>query len=118
MRKKYLNCKIPMNLQIFAEGGAEMVLGPKAAMAVEPEQIVIGAGTEYLYQLLIQLLGRNRIYGIENPGYQKLAQVYDRNDVQFRYLELDGEGLSLEALRRSEVQIVHTSPSTIFPRAL
>ena len=83
-------------------------------MAVAPEQIVIGAGTEYLYQLLIQLLGRNRIYGIENPGYQKLAQVYDRNDVQFRYLELDGEGLSLEALRRSEVQIVHTSPSHHF----
>lgn len=87
-------------------------------MAVEPEQIVIGAGTEYLYQLLIQLLGRERIYGIENPGYRKLAQVYDRNDVQFRYLELDGEGLSLEALRRSEVQIVHTSPSHHFPTGI
>lgn len=87
-------------------------------MAVAPEQIVIGAGTEYLYQLLIQLLGRERIYGIENPGYRKLAQVYDRNDVQFRYLELDGEGLSLEALRRSEVQIVHTSPSHHFPTGI
>ncbi len=87
-------------------------------MAVSPEQIVIGAGTEYLYHLLIQLLGRGRIYGIENPGYRKLAQIYDRNDVQFRYLELDEEGLSLEALRRSEVQVVHTSPSHHFPTGI
>lgn len=87
-------------------------------MAVSPEQIVIGAGTEYLYQLLIQLLGRDKIYGMENPGYGKLARVYDKNNVTFRYLDLDEEGLSVDALRREDVQIVHTSPSHHFPTGI
>ena len=87
-------------------------------MEVTPEQIVVGAGTEYLYHLLIQLLGRERVYGIENPGYQKLARIYDCNDVDFRYVDLDEEGLSLDALERSGAQIVHTSPSHHFPTGI
>ena len=43
-------------------------------MHVQPEQIFIGAGTEYLYGLLIQLLGFDKKYAIENPGYEKLPQ--------------------------------------------
>ena len=46
-------------------------------MVVNPEQIIVGAGTEYLYGLLIQLLGDDKIYGIENPGYPKIAKIYD-----------------------------------------
>ena len=48
------------------------------AMQVEPEQIIIGAGTEYLHGLLIQLLGNHRIYGVENPGYHKIARIYEK----------------------------------------
>lgn len=33
-----------------------------------PEQIVVGAGTEYLYNLIVQLLGREGVYGVEDPG--------------------------------------------------
>ena len=44
-------------------------------MVVNPEQIIVGAGTEYLYGLLIQLLGDDKIYGIENPGYPKIAKI-------------------------------------------
>ena len=46
-------------------------------MHVQPEQIFIGAGTEYLYGLLIQLLGFDKKYAIENPGYEKnLLRLY------------------------------------------
>ena len=48
-------------------------------MSVEPDQIVIGAGTEYLYGLLVQLLGRDKVYGVEDPGYQKPWQIYESN---------------------------------------
>ena len=37
-------------------------------MAVSPSQIIVGAGTEYLYSLIIQLLGRDKLYAIEDPG--------------------------------------------------
>ena len=45
-------------------------------MLVDPDQIIIGAGTEYLYGLLVQLLGTDLEYCIENPGYRKLAARY------------------------------------------
>src|SRR5699024_674834 len=50
-------------------------------MVVEPEQIVVGAGTEYLYGLIIQLLGFDKIYGVEEPGYQKISRIYRANKV-------------------------------------
>ena len=43
------------------------------ASSVDPEQIVVGAGTEYLYSVLVQLLGRHRGYAVEDPGYSKAA---------------------------------------------
>ena len=37
-------------------------------MAVDAEQIIIGAGTEVLYSMLVQLLGRDKRYAVEDPG--------------------------------------------------
>ena len=48
------------------------------AMDVDPEQIIIGAGTELLYTLIIQLLGRDKRYAVEDPGYGKIAKIYQR----------------------------------------
>lgn len=47
-----------------------------AASPPRPEQIVVGAGTEYLYNLIVQLLGREAVYGVEDPGYSKAARIY------------------------------------------
>ena len=58
-------------------------------MVVNPEQIIVGAGTEYLYGLLIQLLGDDKIYGIENPGYPKIAKIYDSMHVSYSAIDLD-----------------------------
>ena len=53
-------------------------------IVVNSEQIIIGAGTEYLYNLIIQLLGREKIYAVENPGYHKIAKIYSLNGVHYR----------------------------------
>ena len=45
-------------------------------MNVESNQIIIGSGAEYLYGLIIAMLGRQHIYGIESPSYKKIEQVY------------------------------------------
>lgn len=87
-------------------------------MEVQPEQIVVGAGTEYLYTLLIQLLGHRHVYGVENPGYQKIAQIYQSNGVACRWLPLDDKGLSMEALEKSDVDVIHISPGHHFPTGL
>ena len=46
-------------------------------LQVSPQQIIIGAGTEYLYSLIIQLLGTGKKYAVEDPGYSKIAKIYN-----------------------------------------
>lgn len=87
-------------------------------MKVSPEQIIIGAGTEYLYGLIIQLLGRDKIFAMENPGYKKISQVYKSNNVECRYIPLDDSGISMELLVRSKADVLHISPSHHYPTGL
>ncbi len=45
-------------------------------MNVNPDNIVVGAGTEYLYSIIVQLLGRDKVIAVEDPGYKKIGNVY------------------------------------------
>ncbi len=87
-------------------------------MTVYPEQILVGAGTEYLYGLLVQLLGRDKVFAVENPGYPKIARIYAQNGAVCRFVPLDESGLSATALRKSGAEVLHISPSHQFPTGL
>lgn len=87
-------------------------------MDVSPEQIIIGAGTEYLYGLLIQLLGRNKIYAVEDPGYHKIAKIYESNDVQCRFIPVGKSGMDVDLLEESASHVAHISPSHHFPTGI
>lgn len=87
-------------------------------MGVLPEQIVVGAGTEYLYGLLIQLLGYEKCYAVEDPGYRKITRIYEKHKVKCVHLPLDPQGISIRALTQSGADIVHVSPSHHYPTGL
>ena len=87
-------------------------------MVVNPEQIIVGAGTEYLYGLLIQLLGDDKIYGIENPGYPKIAKIYDSMHVSYSAIDLDEHGVCIDSLEDHQIDIMHLSPSHHFPTGI
>ena len=84
-------------------------------MQVLPEQIIVGAGTEYLHNLLIQLLGNDLVYGVEDPGYHKIARIYESMKVRYEPVPLDQNGVSVQELEKRSVDIIHTSPSHHFP---
>ena len=84
----------------------------------DPNCIVVGAGTEYLYGLLIQLLGFDKVYALEDPGYRKIAQVYESYGVQYRFTPMDKEGIDPKALEKSGADILHISPSHHFPTGI
>lgn len=84
-------------------------------MQVSPDQIVIGAGAEYLCGQLITLLGRDRIYALEDPGYRKTAQLYQTNGASYEYIRVDENGLCPNLLRESPASVVHVSPGHHFP---
>ncbi|MBQ9156984.1 MAG: PLP-dependent aminotransferase family protein [Eubacterium sp.] len=87
-------------------------------MQVQPEQIFLGAGTEYLYGLLIQLLGFDKTYAIENPGYEKISQIYDSYHVHKINVDMDERGIRVDQLDRSGADVVHISPSHHFPTGI
>jgi len=87
-------------------------------MDVSPEQVIIGAGTEYLYGLLIKLLGFQEEYAIENPGYQKLAKIYDSYHVKYHAIPLDENGMDISALENSNARIAHITPSHHYPTGI
>ena len=93
-------------------------LAHNRAMQVDPAQIIIGAGTQSLYNLIVQLLGRSHVYALENPGYPQLAAIYKTNDVFCRYLPMDEQGIRADVLENSGADILHISPSHQFPTGI
>ena len=85
-------------------------------MTVSPDQILVGAGTDFLYNLLIQLLGRDKCFGVEDPGYGKIRQVYEAAGVACLPVPLDGDGIRVDCL--GQAQVVHLSPSHHVPTGI
>ena len=84
-------------------------------ISVTPDQIVIGAGAEYLYSLLIQFFGRDVLYGVEDPCYRKIEQVYNANGIAFEKLELGADGIRTAALKAARSKVLHITPYHSFP---
>lgn len=87
-------------------------------MSVSPEQIIVGAGAEYLYLLLAQLLGPDAVFAAEDPGYPKIRQVYGKCGAACRPVPLDAQGMDLAALTASGATVAHLSPSHHYPTGL
>ena len=84
-------------------------------MPVSPSQIIIGAGTEYLYSRLMQLLGADSIFAIEDPGYKKFADISGSQGTLWDYIPIDDQGMRTDRLRKSKANIIHVSPANHFP---
>ena len=85
-------------------------------MHVDPENILIGAGTDFLYNLLIQLLGRDKTYAVEEPGYSKIRRIYAAGGVECVSAPMDSQGVCPDSLASADV--LHFSPSHHFPTGL
>ena len=85
---------------------------------VRADQIVIGSGAEYLYGLLVELLGRERIFGIESPSYEKIEKVYMASGVDCRLLPLGVDGIDSSALFSTDADVLHITPYRSFPTGI
>ena len=84
-------------------------------MDVPAECIVVAAGSQTLYQLIIQLLGRDRGFAIESPGYPLLGRMYDAQGVRCASVPLAAGGIDVAALRGSGASVAHVMPAHQFP---
>lgn len=84
-------------------------------LEASPEQIIIGAGAQDLYGVLVQLLGRERTFAVEDPGYPALRTHYELSGAHVVGIPVDESGLDVATLRASEASIAHCSPAHQFP---
>ncbi len=93
----------------------QMYLAQSRGIIADIEQIVIGSGSEYLYNLIIELLGRNLVYAIESPSYNKIEQVYSLSEVEVQKLPLSQNGIESVALKKCSADVLHISPYRSYP---
>lgn len=82
---------------------------------VDVSQIIVGAGSEYLYSLIVQMLGRERVYALEDPSYEKIRRVYEANGAHCELLKLGRHGIHSSELRHSDAGVLHVTPFDSYP---
>ena len=114
--------------EIFALGDAQgdyelrqtisRYLHSARGVTCRPEQIIVGAGTDYLLMLLEKILEKPVTIAMENPTYRRAYRVFSSFAYEIETLSMDENGISMEALYRSKAQIAYIMPSHQYPTGI
>lgn len=96
-------------------GAIASYLARSRGIVVRPDQIIVGAGSEYLYGLIVQMLGRDRVYALEDPSYNKIRRVYEANGASCEMLKLGRSGIHSSELAGSHADVLHVTPFNSYP---
>ena len=96
-------------------GAIRQYLARSRGMTPDEEQIVVGAGAEYLYALLVQLLGRDGLFALEEPSYDKIRRVYESSGARCTGLKMGADGIDSAALAGCGAKVLHVTPYRSFP---
>lgn len=107
--------KCPGSGSVELKGALRSYLSRSKGISVRAEQIVIGAGAEYLYGIIVQMLGKECVYSAENPSYEKIEQVYRANGVEIELLSLGMDGIESSELWKTKASVLHITPFRSYP---
>ena len=82
------------------------------------EQIIVGAGSEYLLMLLSRILGTEHVIAMESPTYKQAYLVLDSLGYPVVPVEMDRYGLSAKLLEESGADIAYVMPSHQYPMGI
>lgn len=80
-----------------------------------PESLIIGAGLDYLLQLLCVLFQRKAVIALEDPGYRSARQILSSNGYRILDIPLKENSFDVEALGQTEADVCYVTPSHQFP---
>ena len=83
-----------------------------------PEQIIVGAGMDYLLDIILRLLPKDTVFGLENPGYQATYGVIEASGRKTVPINLDENGMSVLSLSESGADVAYITPSHQFPMCI
>lgn len=84
----------------------------------EAEQIIVGAGSEYLLMLLSQILGSKQVIAMENPTYKQAYRVFESLRYRVVPVSMDQYGLDVKLLEKSGAEITYVMPSHQYPTGI
>ena len=83
-----------------------------------PEQIVVGAGNDYLLILLQMLLNKDSKIAFENPTYIKAYRIMESLGFDVCLMGMDDNGIRVAELEESGAHIAYVMPSHQFPTGI
>lgn len=127
-RKLSRNTLVDDNKEMFHSGNPQGEPGLREAIRsylhsargvnCSAEQIIVGAGSEYLLMLLSQVLGMKHRIAMENPTYKQAYRVFDSLGYEVHPVEMDGYGMEPSLLKESGADVAYVMPSHQFPTGI
>lgn len=116
---------VDANSEMFALGDAQgdvklretigRYLHSSRGVKCQPEQIIIGAGTDYLFMLLEKILGRHIPIAMEEPTYKRAYQVFQSFAYKIEAIPMDAYGMNIKKLRATDARVAYIMPSHQYP---
>lgn len=122
------NILVDANSEMFARGDAQGDLSLRETIArylhssrgvnCRPDQIVVGAGTDYLFMLLEKILGRHVSIAMEEPTYERAYRIFQSFAYEITAIPVDSSGMNVEELRQSGARLAYVMPSHQYPTGI
>ncbi len=80
-----------------------------------PHNIILGAGLEYLLQVIDRTFGKNAVYGFENPCHLNHYEIIKGGAGEICPIDIGTEGIEPERLYSSDANILYLTPEIQIP---
>lgn len=80
-----------------------------------PEQIIVGAGNDYLLMLLCTVIGNDHKVALENPTYRQAFRLFKNMSLDVCTVDMDRKGMCVDKLGGSGADIAFVMPSHHYP---
>lgn len=84
-------------------------------VSCQPEQMVIGAGNEYLLMRLSQLFPFGCRIAMENPTYRQAYRILKGLGHEIVPVSMDESGMDIKELKKSDAVLCYVTPSHQYP---
>lgn len=113
------------NSELFAQGEPQgdydlrltvsRYLHSSRGVNCSPDQIIVGAGNDYLLMLLEKILGRHVKIAMENPTYMRAYRIFQSFAYPVVPVDMDESGMKVSDLEKQAVEAAYVMPSHQFP---
>lgn len=110
--------RVPYNGLLPLREAIADILFESRGILTTPDNIMVSAGNEQLYSVLLSYFGRGAVFGVEDPGHRLISRLYEENGATVKYLSMDGYGVIPSELEASGAEILHISPTHHFPTGI